>query len=85
MANYTVKMTLSYDDDDKRNYDFSCDENDLLAVKSKIVAVNTSLAGGTDDGMSDFFLSDNGGNLTKISAAQIISVEETVLDLGGNS
>ena len=83
MATNTVRMKFLYADADTRTYDLPCDDDNLPAVKSKIRQINSSLEAETDGGMADFFLSDNGEALTKISEAQIISVTETVLDLGG--
>ena len=56
----------------------------LPNVKSKILAVNASIAGGTDDGLADFFRSDDFddsdpnniiGKFTGIVAAQAESTE----------
>lgn len=81
----TVKMTFTYADDKSRNYEFACDEDALWDVEDKINAINASIVAGTDDGFKQFFISDSGAMTKKISSAQIISVTETVLDLGGNS
>lgn len=81
----TVKMTFTYADNKSRNYEFSCAADDLIDVEYKINAINASISAGTDDGFKQFFISDDGAMTTKISTAQIISVTETVLDLGGNS
>lgn len=60
----------------------------LPNVKSKILAINASLAGGTDGGLGDFFRSDDFddsnsglvvGKFTGIVAAQSESTEEDVL------
>ena len=80
----TLKTTFTFDDDTTRQYAFSVADSLATACKSKIKAINTSLAGGTDNGLGDFFLSDGGDPLVKISAAQLISETETELDLGGN-
>lgn len=61
----------------------------LSSVKAKVLAVNASLAGGTDNGLSTFFLSDDYdaaqgiGNFSSIVAAQVDSVETEILDLTG--
>lgn len=78
-----LKMTFAYDDDTTRQYVLNVDIDKATACKSKIRAVNTSLAGGTSGGLDEFFVSADGEYLKKISAAQIISETETVLDLGG--
>lgn len=80
-----VKITMSYTDDTKRNYELAVDEQDMIDVEDNIIAINASLKAGTDGGLSTFFVSNNGSNLSTISEAQIISVSETVLDLGGNA
>lgn len=60
----------------------------LPNVKNKILAINASLAAGTDDGLADFFRSDDYndsdpnlivGKFTGIVAAQADSVEEQIL------
>lgn len=59
----------------------------LTDVKDKIIAINASLASGTDDGMAQFFVSDdndlsqNIGTLKKITNATIECVEETPIAL----
>lgn len=83
MATNTVKMTFLYEDADTRIYDLDCDDDNLPGVSFYIKRINASLEAGTDDGMAAFFLSNGGESLAKISEAQIISVTETVLDLGG--
>lgn len=53
------------------------------ALKNKVIALNDSIASGTDDGLSDFFISDdydptnNIGKCKGIVAAQIESVVVT--------
>ena len=53
------------------------------ALKNKVIALNDSIASGTDDGLSDFFISDdfdpsnNVGKCKGIVAAQIESVVVT--------
>lgn len=85
MAKNTVRLKFTYADADTRTYDLECDDNNLMDVQSKVNALNASVTAGTDGGFTTFFLSDNGEEFTKISEAQIISVTETVLDLGGNN
>lgn len=81
----TVKLKFMYKDETTRIYDLTIDENEMMDVADKVIAVNQSLTGGTDNGLSSFFISNGGASLAKISEAQIISVTETVLDLGGNT
>lgn len=56
------------------------------ALKSKVLALNASIAGGTDDGLTDFFISDDYdasdpnnviGKLSGIIAAQYESTTVT--------
>ena len=62
----------------------------LAGVKSAILAINASLAGGTDGGLKDFFRSDDFddsdssdiiGQFTGIVAAQIDSTQVTEINL----
>ena len=59
----------------------------LPDVKDKIIAINASLASGTDDGMAQFYVSDdndlsqNIGTLKKITSATIECIEETLITL----
>lgn len=61
----------------------------LAAVEQKINSINDSLAAGTDNGLANFFISDDYnaessiGSFSKISEAKIISVVETKIPLGG--
>jgi len=81
----TVKLKFMYKDETTRNYDLTIDEDDMMDVSDKVISVNQSLTSGTDNGLSSFFISNGGASLAKISEAQIISVTETVLDLGGGN
>jgi len=62
----------------------------LPSIESKILAINESLAAGTDDGLADFYRSDdfdasqNIGRFNKIKSARVESVEEVYI-FGGNS
>ena len=79
----SVTMTFGYDDTDftrKVKLD-NLTAGSLSSVKSKILAVNASLAGGTAGGLSTFFISDDGKNFTRITAAQIDSTSTTVINL----
>jgi len=80
----TAKLKFLYKDETTRNYDLEVDASLTSSIKEKVVAVNQSLTSGTDNGLSSFFVSNAGASLAKISEAQIISVTETVLDLGGD-
>ena len=85
----SVKMTFAYNGSDKnRNYAFS-DVSSLAtdaAIKTAIQGINTSLAGGTSDGLDTFFRSDDydgtNGTFKKIVAAQIKDQTVEIIDLG---
>ena len=91
MAN-SVTMTLGYTGTDfTRKFKIdNVDAGALSSVKGKILAINASIAGGTDGGLSDFFRADDYdatdannviGKFNGITAAQIDSVEVTTLNL----
>lgn len=85
-----IKLTLGYDQTDFTrkitlgNVDDSI-ASDSASVKAQIQAINASIAGGTDGGLSTFFRSDDydgvGGTFAGIVAAQIDSTEVTNIDL----
>lgn len=80
MMSKSVKTNMLYQDADTRNYTF--DASDSItpnAVREKINAINASITGGTDNGFSQTFTSDNGANLTKISGASIITEVDTII------
>ena len=85
----TLKMTFGYGESDfTRQYAHEVADSLALDCKTKIKAINTSLAGGTAGGLSSFFISDDGEhNLTSIVSAQLESQTVTYLDLtsGGAS
>lgn len=85
MATNSVKIKLLYTDSTNRDYEFSVSRDDMVDIEDNIIAINTSLASGTDGGLKTFFVSNGGASLSKISEAQIISINETVLDLGGGN
>ena len=59
------------------------DSIDSSEVKAKILALNASLAAGTSDGFNEFFVSDMGDFLVKISEAKMVEVTETPVAIGG--
>lgn len=77
----TVKTQFKYADSTTRLYAFDCDDSLAAGVKDKVIAINTSLAGGTDDGLSTFFVSDAGNNFVQISGATIESVYSEPVDI----
>lgn len=85
-----IKLTLGFDQTDFTRKITLSNVADSIAsasgtVKAQIQAINASLAGGTDGGLSTFFLSDDAdgtaGTFTGIIAAQIDSTEITNIDL----
>ncbi len=88
--NNSIKLTLGYDQSEftrKMTIGNVADSiaSDSATIKQKIQAVNASIAGGTDDGLKDFFRADDydgtGGKFSGIVAAQIDSTEVTIIDL----
>lgn len=88
----SVTMTFGYGGTDfTRRYKFDgVPDSSLAGVKSAILAINASLAGGTDGGLKDFFRSDDFddsdssdiiGQFTGIVAAQIDSTQVTEINL----
>lgn len=85
----TIKLTCGYEDTDFERIVTIGDVDSTAAavetVRAKVKAVNQSLAGGTDDGLSEFFRSDDYddsqgvGTLKQITKA--VLNEQTVTDL----
>jgi len=79
-----IQLTFSYADTEAtRMYEMEASESLEAEAKAKILAINGSLKAGTDDGLSEFFVSDEGDNFTLISAAKFIVETEEYIDLGG--
>lgn len=59
--NRTLELTFAYTGTDfQRTYKIDeVDESALETIKSKILAINASLKAGTDDGLAEFFISDD--------------------------
>ena len=86
MADNTIRLTFGYEDTEfTRNYELKIDDSLVAGAKQKIKDINNSLLGGTAGGLSSFFVSDSGENFTLITDAQLTSITETKLDLGGGS
>lgn len=94
MANavHSVTITMGYKNTNfTRSYKFANISDTALAnVEAKINALNASLAGGTDDGLAEFYRSDDfdasqdKGTFTKIVSAQTESITETKIFGGDN-
>lgn len=87
--NNKLKLTFGYAGTEfTRNYTITNVADSLTGgIKSKILAVNASLAGGNSDGLNNFFRSDdydadeNIGAFTGITAAQLESTTITTIPL----
>lgn len=87
----SLSIEMSYDNTNfTRKYDFlNLSADEYTGAKDRIKAINVSLAGGTAGGLSDFFVADDyvegeQGRLSKISAAELKTVE-TYYVFGGSS
>lgn len=87
-----VKMVFGYSNTDfTRTYNFAgLSAAAITNLKSNVMAVNASLAAGTDDGLADFFRSDDYdatdsenviGKFTGIVALQSVVDEEEDINL----
>ena len=79
----TIKLTLSYTGTDftreiKIN-DVADEDAALETVRAKAKAVNESLAGGTSDGLDDFFRADDGSKLAAIKSCSVIHEDDVIL------
>lgn len=81
----TVKTQFKYADDTTRLYAFDCEDSLVAGVKPKVLAINDSLQGGTDGGLSTFFVSDAGENMAQISGVTIESSISTPVTIAPNS
>lgn len=90
MSDISIQMRFGYTNTDFTR-DYTLEGISVAAlnqVQAKILAINSSLAAGTDDGLSNFFLADDfdgtNGKLKEIVSATAKVVEETYI-FGGNS
>lgn len=81
----TVKTKFKYADDSTRVYDFDFEDSLESGIKTKILAINSSLQAGTDGGLSTFFVSDAGQNFVIIDGATITSSSVVPLTIAPNS
>jgi len=83
-TNYSVKVTLAYEDATSRIYTFNGVDNMYLPdVKDKVLAINESLEGGTANNFKNTFVSNNGATVKMISKAQIITLQQEVIYSAG--
>lgn len=88
-----LKMTFGYKDTDfTRNFTISNVDDSLTSgIKSKILAVNASLSGGTSGGLDTFFRSDDYdsensvGKFSGITAAQLESTTTVIIPLADDA
>ena len=83
-----LKMTFGFgaEQESTRDYKFEVADSLASACKDKIKAINTSLMGGTDDGLAAFFLADNGTDaFSKVTYAELTSSTVQVLDISGGA
>ena len=84
-----LRLTFGYDGTDfTRNFSISdVEQADISTIKSKIKALNSSVAGGTSGGLNTFFRSDdfdseeNIGAFNGIKAAALTTETVTVINL----
>ena len=83
----TLTLTLGYKDTNfTRQMKFGgLSDADLADIKENIAALNASITGGTDDGLAEFFISDdfdasnNIGTLSGITAASTDDTTDTFI------
>lgn len=74
-----VTVTLLYQDGDTRSYTFeNVASNDLMAVRSVVLAINKN-ENNQYAAFYSTFISPDGAAVEKIEAARIVSTEEEVL------
>ena len=87
MADYSVKLTFGYSNSDQtRQLNFSNVAESLIPdIKDNVLAINDSIAAGTDGGLTSFFKDDDGNNFSGITAAQIVSETVKTISLSGGA
>ena len=76
----TITFKFGYQNStETRSYTYDIPTNAMNNAESVIQDINASLKAGTDDGLSEFFISDTGAQLAAITSASIKSVEETII------
>jgi len=81
VATNEVSIKVTYEDATSREIELgSCADSIAANVEALAQAVNTSISGGTDGGLSTFIVSDNGSPMVKISEAKVTSTEVSYLD-----
>lgn len=93
----SIKFGFGYQNTDfKRDYTISGVDDSIVSgeaakevIRQRVKAVNASLSGGTDDGLSTTFLSDDFdaaqsiGAFNHINSVTIYEKQETELDISG--
>ena len=83
-----LRMTFGFgeEQESKRDYKFEVADSLAASCKAKIIGINGSLSAGTDDGLAEFFLADNGTDaFSKITYAELTSSTVQVLDISGGA
>lgn len=85
METRSVRLTFNYEDSEQTRIYTLSDFPASIApdIKSKVMAINSSLEAGTSGGLNSFFTDDEGNYFAKIGDATLIIEQETPLDLGG--
>lgn len=85
MANNSITIKLAFEDTDETRQitfeDLPDSALNLGTIKTRINAINASLAAGTSGGLNEFFLSNDGDNFASIASAHTISEIETVINI----
>lgn len=73
-------LKLAFRDATDRTFKFNgVDASKVADIKSKVIAINDSLAAGQLNNFAQTFVSDTGAECIMISTAQIITTEEEVI------
>lgn len=80
---YSLKITMAFEDTDQTRIITFSDLKEALdpaETVDKIKAINSSLSGGTSDGLDTFFLSDEGDKFSEIISAQLVEMTEVEIE-----
>ena len=83
---YQLELKTAYtNSSEMTTYKMPIDQSVISGIKTKVNAINTSLTGGTSDGMDTFFVAPDiddlstGGTLSRIAKATLITTDENIL------
>lgn len=83
MAQSILKLTASYADETKRDLEFgpfSSTSSPITNAKTNIATVNSKVSE-----IEELFLSESGAKFTGITAAQIVTTNETEINLNASA